>query len=296
VITGATLTSIGKRSGWAFRECHPTTVEGVHLRFRRRLSLFAAALCVVALTSCARTDDSPPTKAVQPEFTTSSDDAKPIKRVACSLLTAEERKALAGKSMNVVVPVSEAVGTHECQWVHSLHEESTSIIRVVAFNTREWASRAAPQIAEAMRNPKLSALMVSKLQDAARKLAEGPDHLTTEETCDIYWTLARSSGFRRGSQVVFSSMIGRLRTAYNTGCGDGVLTLIGYGELGLHTSLALYTALIDLRQTVHERAAEKLADEKPDDSPSAKPTSQPTSKPTPRATTTAGSSTSGSDR
>jgi hypothetical protein len=111
-----------------------------------------------------------------------------------------------------------------------------------------------------MRNPRLSAAMVEQLQKAARKLARGASKLSTDEICDVYWVLARASGFRKNTQVVFSSMIGRMRAAYNAGCGDGVLTMIGYGEYGLTTSIALYQSIIELRKVVQQRAAEEFGD------------------------------------
>jgi hypothetical protein len=265
----------------------------VHVRLRRRISLVAATLCVIGLTACARTDNSPrSTHKQDSEFTSSSDNRKPAKRVVCSLLTAEERQALAGKTMDVVIPVNAAAGTQECQWVHSLQEATNAVIRLVAFNAHAWAKVARTQVLETMRNPRLSAATVVRLQAASRKLAEGPQKLTTAQICDIYWVLAKANGFQRGQQVVFGSMIGRMRAAYATGCGDGILTLIGYGEYGLHTSLPLYMAIVDLRQTAQERASEKFGDAaeaKDSDSKDAS-TESPTDKPSAKKTAKSGSS------
>jgi len=250
--------------------------------------MLVAALCVALLAACARTDDSPrPTHTQTAELTTSSNGAKPAKREACKLLTSEERKGLAGRTMDSVVPVSAAAGTQECQWVHSLQDPSNAVIRLVAINTQEWAKVARTQINEAIRNPRLSANTVMRLQAASKRLAKGTSDLTDNQVCNIYWTLAAASGFHHGAEVVFSSTIGRMHAAYAASCGEGWLTMIGYGEYGLHTSITLYQALIDLRGVVQDRAAKLTADkDSPGPSSSASPSAgaSASASPTPSAT------------
>jgi hypothetical protein len=262
----------------------------------RRL-LIAAMVCALSLTACGRTHDDPPAHSREPALTSSSTGTPKVKRIVCSLLTAEERQALAGKSMNIVVPVTASAGTQECQWVHSLNESSNSTIRLVAFSTQDWAKVADRQLRQAMTNNRLSARKLMRLQAGLRKLARGPSKLSDNEICDLYWLLAQASGFHKGSEVVFSSTIGRMRAGYSTGCGDGVLTLLGYGEYGLKTSIPLYQALIDERQKVHERAAKELAepDKKADDdgtaTPTARPSATPTAKPTSKPSATGSATT-----
>jgi len=267
----------------------PSRVDDVRIRPRRRISLGLAVLCVVALTSCGFRDDPTPRHTMEPGLTTSDEGQKPAKRAVCDLITADERTALAGETMNAVVPVSSPVtASQECRWVHSLNSASTSVIRLVAFGTKDWLKVAGPQLDQAMRNPKISLRTFKRLQAAQKRISEGSSNLTTQQICDLYWVLARANGFKKGSQVVFSSMIGRARAAYNIGCSDGVLTMLGYGEYGLTTSISLYQAIIELRQKVHERAAKEFGDLKdtdgegddsasdsPSDDPSASETSSP---------------------
>ena len=270
-----------------------------------------AVLCVVALTSCGFRDDPAPRRTMEPGLTTSDEGRKPPARAVCDLITADERTALAGETMNAVVPVSSPVaGTQECRWVHSLNSASTSVIRLVAFGTKDWLKVAGPQLDQAMRNPRISLRTFKRLQAAQKRVSEGGSKLTTQQICDLYWVLARANGFKKGSQVVFSSMIGRARAAYNVGCGDGVLTMLGYGEYGLTTSISLYQAIIELRKTVHERAAKEFGDLKDtdgegDDSASDSPSSSPGNSPgddpsasetsSPEPTTSASSTTDSSD-
>jgi hypothetical protein len=268
----------------------------VHSRPRQlRLRLALIALSGVVLTGCGRWTDEPPTGGATASsvLTNSSDGAAKVDRWACKLLTAEDRQALAGKSMNIVVPVAASAGTKECQWVHALNESSNSTIRLVAFSTQEWAKTAPGQLRSAMRNPRLTAYRVKRLQAATKLLARGPSKLSTRQVCDIYWELARANGFKRGSQVVFSSMIGRMRAAYAAGCGKGVLTLLGYGEYGLVTSIPLYEAVIETRKKAHIKAVELLLAEHTDgdeDEATSSPTQSATPTPTPSATRSAGPS------
>lgn len=264
-----------------------------------------AVLCAVALTSCGFRDDPTPRHTMQPGLTTSDDGRKPAARAVCDLITADERTALAGETMNAVVPMTSPVaGAQECRWVHSLNSASTSVIRLVAFGTKDWLKVAGPQLDQAMRNRRISLRTFKRLQAAQKKVSEGSSKLTTQQICDLYWVLARANGFKKGSQVVFSSMIGRARAAYNVGCGDGVLTMLGYGEYGLTTSISLYQAIIELRQKVHERAAKEfgdLADENGDasDGPSDAPTDEPSASESasaePSSTDSASTDSSGSD-
>jgi len=267
----------------------------VHSRLRRRLSLTLAVLCVVALTSCSDSDEPRPESSFKIENPDSDPNRKPPERAVCGLITAEERKALAGEAMDAIVPVTNPVaGTQECRWVHSLNSGSSSIIRLVAFSTADWLKVAGPQFDQALRNPKLSLPTFKRLQAARKRISPGGPELTTQQICDLYWVLARANGFKKGAQVVFSSVIGRERAAYNIGCGDGVLTMLGYGEYGLTTSITLYQAIIELREKVHERAAKEFGDlapgkdgestDDPSDDPSA--SASPSAKPTATASAT----------
>ena len=64
---------------------------------------------------------------------------------------------------------------------------------------------------QAMRNPRISLRTFKRLQAAQKKVSEGSSKLTTQQICDLYWVLARANGFKKGAQVVFSSVIGRER-------------------------------------------------------------------------------------
>lgn len=272
--------STSKRSMSVSRRCEPDKVNAV--RLPPRLGVLLVVLCLVALTGCSRFEDSPRDRRTPlPALTTSSSSGvSKIKRPACGLLTADERTALAGQTMDVIVPVSPVAGTQECQWVHSMGGGEDAVIRMLAFSTHEWAKVALGQIQQAIRNPKFSTDTIKQLQAAAKKLARGSSKLSDEQICDIYWVYVGAWGVKRNGEAVFSATIGRVPAAFASGCADGVFTMLGYGELGLHPSLPLFQAVVAERKKAHERAVDLLVDEKsdgadsePSDGPSAEPTS-----------------------
>lgn len=163
-----------------------------------------------------------------------------------------------------------------------MNETTSATIQLIAFGTQDWAKYyAAGMLHQAVSNPRLDAAQVLKLQAQQRKLARGPDRLSDEQICDIYWAMTATTGHNVGTDIVFTSFIGRLLAVNAMGCGDGVLTVISYGEFGLVPSSALDQTLIELRKTVQERAAEEFGDgkasgDKPD-ADSSKPTATATS-------------------
>ena len=221
-----------------------------------------AVLCLTALTSCARFDDNPPRRqSPLPSLTDSSErQVKKTKNLACDLLTAEERQGIAGQSMDAIVPSTATAGTQKCQWAHSL-TGSRSSIQLVAFRTEDWAKVAHGQVVSAMRSKHADAESIKKLGAAAKKLARGPEKLSSEEVCDIYWTMVGTFGWPRDSDTLFTWMIGQMPATFSAGCSDGVYILLGYGEFGMQASTPLYRILTDLRKSAHDRAVKLFAED-----------------------------------
>lgn len=238
---------------------------------RIQAGLVAVAMCA-AMGSCARTPAEPGTRrSLEPSITQSSPmPTADTNNVACNLLTADERSAVAGYSLNAEMPVRPAPGTDECIWVQSLRRPARAAIRVVANSTPVWLRQLAPQLRAAIASPHTDKKLAAKLEDALTDVLADPQGLSDDEACATYVLLAESRGALLGVDQVFYSTIGALPAAFAVTCADGIMVVAGYGEYGVRPSLALNRAVTRLAGAASERAAETLEGgdaRKPGDSP-----------------------------
>lgn len=225
------------------------------VRIREVLS---ALLICASVTSCARGGADPrPAGTLEPSIIESS--ALPTNspdNKACKLLTAEERAALPGFSMNERIPVQPQPGTEECLWVHSRRAMARAAIRLVAFNARAWAPMAANQVNRAIRDPNVSPALAKKLEKALSELASQGRGLPPERICEIYLLSQEARGIKRTSDLVSFARIGSMPAAYAISCENGVLVMAGYGEYGMQMSIALQHGVVRLVEDASERAPE----------------------------------------
>lgn len=214
------------------------------------------------MAACVRGGDEPrPTKTLEPSIVESS--ALPTNapdNKACKLLSADERAALPGFSMDERVPVQPQEGTEECLWVHSRRSMARAVIRLVAFNARAWAPIAAGEVNRAMRDPSVSPDLAKQLDKALRDLATKGRGLSPERICQIYLLSQEARGIKRASDLVSFAQIGSMPAAYAVSCENGVLVLAGYGEYGMGPSIALQHGVVRLVEAAAERAPEYFGD------------------------------------
>src|SRR5690349_1441060 len=87
-------------------------------------NVLVAALAIAAVAACTRTADVPrPTHTLQPSVSPTQSVKPTAKReTACSLMTGDERRSIAGTTMDKVMPSNPVAEKHLCQWVHSFTE------------------------------------------------------------------------------------------------------------------------------------------------------------------------------
>lgn len=235
----------------------------------------AAVLAVGFLTACERYEDDPKTtRTLEPALTESSPEptTAPDNR-ACKLLSANEREAVPGFTMNDVVPVVQQAGTNECVWVHSRRENVRSAIRLVALSAREWAPSALANVNRAIASPTTLQSNRVKLRAARAELIKGALTLPPERICEIYLLSFEGERKFRISDLTYYGTIGALTAAYAVSCRDGIMIIAGYGELGLRPSLAVQHAVAKLAGLAARRAP-RYFDTGSDGSPG--PTDEPT--------------------
>lgn len=220
-----------------------------------------AATIVAALTSCSRPADVPrPTHTLQPSVEPTS-TARPTstRLTACSLMTAEERRALAGTTMDEVMPSNPISAEHQCQWVHSFKETVSMSIAVDALDARDWAKRASATLGDAIRNPKIEKKNVEEIRKGVLDIRSGK--LTRERACEIYWLMASLRGYEEGDEIVYPAGNAQMGSVVSTSCVDGVFTSVSYAERNLFPTPTLGDLVVKAREAVEKRAVERFGPE-----------------------------------
>ncbi|HJR89084.1 MAG TPA: hypothetical protein VJ782_02885, partial [Aeromicrobium sp.] len=178
---------------------------------RIRVGLVGLLACAT-LAGCVRTASEPrPDRTLEPSITESSPTPTAnADNVACDLLTADERSAVAGYSINAELPVKPPSWTDECIWVPSLGEPARAAIRVVVHNTLVWLRQLVPQLQAAIASPATVKKLVPKLKDALAEVLADPSGLSDEQICATYVLLVESRGAQMGFERVYYSNIGAL--------------------------------------------------------------------------------------
>ena len=228
-----------------------------------RRSVVVLCALAVALGGCARGDDgTKPTRTIEPQLTASSPspEAPGKDSKGCTLLTAKERRSIAGEKLDVVAPSEAAKDTLECRWVNTLSTPVPRALRVEAKPAQRWVLGLPQQIDGAIASGRTERKYSKRLQAAKKKVFEGADEIGDKEACRLFSLLAEAGGGKKGaSQTAFflPAEGGRITAIAHT-CTSGVYTLLTYDEQGLALSSALGQATLRLMRIAHQRAIKIL--------------------------------------
>lgn len=218
----------------------------------------AVAIAIAALAACSRTADVPrPTHTLEPSVAPTPTATSTVKReTACSLMTAEERRSLAGTTMDEVMPANPVAAERQCQWVHSFTETVTMSVAIEAMDARDWAKRSVAILGETIRNPKTDKTKLTQIRKGVVDIRSGT--LTRERACEIYWLMAGLNGFKEGDDVVYPTWTTQTASVVSSSCVDGVFTSVTYTERNLYPTPSLGDLVVQARQSVEERAIERF--------------------------------------
>ena len=228
-------------------------------------SALAAAVAIAALAACSRTADVPrPTHTLQPSVAPTQ-SVKPTtqRQTACSLMTADERRSLAGTAMDNVMPANPVVAEHQCQWVHSFTETVNMSVEIEAMDARDWAKRSAAILGESIRNPKTDKRRLGQIRQGVLDIRSGK--LTRDRACEIYWLMASLNGFTKGDDVVYPTWTVQTASVVSSSCVDGVFTSVTYTERNLYPTPSLGDLVVKARRAVEKRAVERFGPDAEED-------------------------------
>jgi len=214
-----------------------------------------AAVAIAAVAACSRTADVPrPTHTLEPSVTPTERVKPTTKRLtACTLMTSEERQALAGTTMDQVMPSNPATAENHCEWVHSFKEANVMSVKVEARDARDWARRSATGLGSSLAKPRADR---KRLGEFLGDLRSGK--LTREGACEMYRLMMIANGAKEGAEVVYPIGGYPMSSVVSTSCVDGVYTAVSYAEPNLYPTWALGDQVVKARQAVEKRAVERF--------------------------------------
>ncbi|MFC5676604.1 DUF3558 domain-containing protein [Aeromicrobium endophyticum] len=215
----------------------------------------AAAAALVLLSGCSGSDDSEPATKPSATPTASATPSVPpvdASQVACSMLTASDRTALAGTAVDEVVAASGTDGGSQCRW-----QADAAVIQVTTLPAKEWA-KSLPDVVKNLESSSASASPADKKDlETAKKLLSGAASFTDEQACQAFTTLAELDGDPKGTTTTVTSIpITETESGISAqGCDDGELTSVLYSIPGLKETAAIDKTVT----TILERAQKRYA-------------------------------------
>ena len=178
----------------------------------------------------------------------------------CTLLTARERRSIAGENLDVVAPSQAAKGTLSCRWVNSLSTPLPRALRVEATPAQRWLLGLPQQIENSIASGRSERKYRKRLQAAKNKVLAGADEIGDQEACRMFSLLVEANGGKKGvTQQAFvqpAEVAGI--TANVQSCTKGVYSLLTYSEKGLASSVPLFQAVLRLAKIAQKRATKIL--------------------------------------
>jgi len=233
----------------------------------RRALVVSCALAVVLglLAACGSDEPAKPIRTVEPQRTASSPSADPEaarNSDGCKLLTAKDRRSIAGVALNTVFPMPQIDGVLLCRWVKTLTTPKTISIKVVSQPAPVWAQRAVPkQINRLLAARETNDKITERLLAAKKKISGGATEVSGAEACRMFSLLIEANNKKKkglNQDLLFQGTPrGNFTVAWQK-CGKGVHTELVYEEPELQPSLAVSQAVIRLGKVAHRRAIEKL--------------------------------------
>jgi hypothetical protein len=222
---------------------------------RRLVPVAAAAL--VLLSGCSGSDDSEPaaTKSATPAAS-ATPSAPPVDptQIACTMLTASDRSALAGAAVDEVVAASGTDGGSQCRW-----QTDTAVIQVTTLPAKEWA-KSLPDVVKKLESSSAASSDADKKDlEAAKKLLSGAASFTDAQACRAFTTLAELGGDAKGSTTTVTSIpITETESGISAqGCADGELTSVLYSVPGLKETEAIDKTVTTILERAQKRYAER---------------------------------------
>ena len=224
-----------------------------------RRSVVVLCALAAALGGCARGDDATkPTRTIEPQFTASSPSPKAPGKDSkgCTLLTAKERRSIAGEELDVVAPSEAAKDTLKCRWVNTLSTPVPRALRVETTPAQRWVLGLPQQIDNTIASGRSERRYSKRLQAAKKKVFEGADEIGDKEACRMFSLLVEVNGGKKGASQMFLFLPAEAGgiTAIAQSCTKGVYTLLTYDEKGLAPSLPLGAAMLRLVKIAQKRA------------------------------------------
>jgi hypothetical protein len=222
----------------------------------------ACALVVLgaSLSGCARGDQPGPVRTFEPERTASSPSPKATAedRDVCKLLTAKERKSIAGVRIDVVTP---AADPSQCRWVKSLKVPFSSSITVLTSSAQAWVRRLPALIDSTIAEGLADDKDIKRLVAAKKLVAKGADKIGDREACGLFALLVEAyRGEKAIRTMVTFQASGESPSALAQTCTRGRYTALAYAERDLYPSRALNAAVLRVLDYAHERAIKRASE------------------------------------
>ena len=220
----------------------------------------AWALAVVlgaSLSGCARGDEPGPVRTFEPETTASSPSPKATAgdRDVCKLLTAKERKSIAGERIDIVAPANDS---SQCRWVKSLKVRVSTSITVQTSSAQDWVRRLPAMIDGTIAEGKADDKDIKRLIAAKKRVVEGADKISNREACELFALLVEAHRGEKDIRTMVSFQpSGDSASALAQTCTRGRYTALLYAERDLYPSRALNAAVLRVLGYAHERAIKR---------------------------------------
>ncbi|MRJ75700.1 hypothetical protein GEV29_04065 [Aeromicrobium sp. SMF47] len=199
---------------------------------RSLLLVPALALALVAVAGCSGSDDEPKgSKASESSSASDGPTADVDESAACKLLTAADRKKLAGSAVDIVVSSdAREGGSSQCRW-----QTPDALIQVTTLPAKRWATSLPDVVAQLEKSSADGSAADRKDLARAKKLLAGADDFTDAEACKAFVTLAEIGGAKKGSTTTITPVPiteSDLGLSAQT-CTGGHLTSVIYSVPGL---------------------------------------------------------------
>ena len=232
----------------------------------RRALIVSCVLAVVlgVLGACGGDEPADRVRTLEPQRTASSPSPDPQtarNSDGCRLLTAAERRSIAGEKLETVAPLPVIKGALLCRWVKTLSTPVTTSIRVISQPVQRWVQTLPAEIDRVIASGVANERLTSRLKVAKNTILRGAGEVSDRQACSYFSILVEANDKQKKGKAEALLYQGTTRGNYNVGwqrCSGGVHTDLLYEEPGLQFSLALSQAVIRLGKAAHRRAVAKL--------------------------------------
>jgi hypothetical protein len=223
------------------------------------VAVCALVVLGAGLSGCAQGDQPGPVRTFEPERTASSPSPKATAedRDVCKLLTAKERRSLAGERIDVVAPAEDP---RQCRWVKSLKAPFPTSVTVLTSSAQDMVRRL-PAMIDSTIAEGLADKEIKRLVAAKKRIAKGADKIGNKEACELFALVVEAyRGKKDIRTMVTFQPSGTSASALAQTCTRGRYTALAYAERDLYPSSALNAALLRVLDYAHERAIKRSSE------------------------------------